>query len=288
MSTVMAMEGVNLSFKLGSGPRAAYKQVLTNLSFSVHRGEVFGFLGPSGAGKTTTIKLLTRQLKKDGGRIQLFHRPIENASDADYERIGILSDTSALYERLSIEDNLKFYARIRGVSAQGIPALLERMALQDDRKTLIKNCSKGMRQRAALLAALIHSPELLFLDEPTSGLDPAARAEVHRMLSELKAAGTTIFLTTHDMSEADGLCTRVAILNEGRIVACDSPDELKRAHARNRVDIHTKTRGVISTTKDAEGAAIISELMKSGECLSIHSDEPNLEEVFLDLTGREF
>lgn len=288
MSVVMAMEGVNLSFKIGSGPRAAHKQVLDNLSFAVRRGEAFGFLGPSGAGKTTTIKLLTRQLKKDGGRIQLFHRPIENASDADYERIGILSDTSALYERLSIEDNLKFYAKVRGVSPKGIPVLLERMGLQDDRKTLIKNCSKGMRQRAALLAALIHSPELLFLDEPTSGLDPAARAEVHRMLAELKAAGTTVFLTTHDMSEADGVCDRIAILDEGHIAACDSPDKLKLEHARNNVTIHTKTRGVISTTNDAAGAAIISELLESGECLSIHSDEPNLEEVFLDLTGREF
>lgn len=288
MSTVMAMEGANLSFKIGSGPRAVHKQVLSNLSFSVQRGEAFGFLGPSGAGKTTTIKLLTRQLKKDGGRIQLFHRPIENASDADYERIGILSDTSALYERLSIEDNLKFYAKVRGVSGKGIPALLDRMALKDDRKTLIKNCSKGMRQRAALLAALIHSPELLFLDEPTSGLDPAARAEVHRMLGELKEAGTTVFLTTHDMSEADSVCDRVAILNEGHIAACDTPDKLKLAHARNKVTIHTKTRGIVSTTKDVVGAAIISELMESGECLSIHSDEPNLEEVFLDLTGREF
>ena len=130
MSVVMAMEGVNLSFKIGSGPRAAHKQVLDNLSFAVRRGEAFGFLGPSGAGKTTTIKLLTRQLKKDGGRIQLFHRPIENASDADYERIGILSDTSALYERLSIEDNLKFYAKVRGVSPKGIPVLLERMGFR--------------------------------------------------------------------------------------------------------------------------------------------------------------
>lgn len=183
---------------------------------------------------------------------------------------------------------MKFYAKVRGVSPKDIPVLLERMGLQDDRKTLIKNCSKGMRQRAALLAALIHSPELLFLDEPTSGLDPAARAEVHRMLAELKAAGTTVFLTTHDMSEADGVCDRIAILDEGHIAACDSPEKLKLEHARNNVTIHTKTRGVLSATKDAAGAAIISELLESGECLSIHSDEPNLEEVFLDLTGREF
>lgn len=279
-SSVLSMEGVCLSF--GS------KRVLDGLTFSVARGECFGFLGPSGAGKTTTIKLLTRQLKKDAGRIVLFGRPIENASDADYERIGILSDTSALYERMSIEDNLKLYAKIRGRGEGDIGRLLERMNLSDDRKTLVKNCSKGMRQRAALLAALIHSPELLFLDEPTSGLDPAARAEVHRMLAELKAAGTTVFLTTHDMAEADAVCDRIAILDEGRIVAEGAPASLKLRFARNRVVVATRTRGVVTTTKDAAAADEVRGLFAAGEVRSIHSDEPNLEEVFLELTGREF
>ena len=279
-SIVLSMEGVCLSFGV--------KRVLDGLTFSVSRGECFGFLGPSGAGKTTTIKLLTRQLKKDSGRINLFGRPIENASDADYERIGILSDTSALYERMSIEGNLKLYAKIRGKGASDIDRLLERMNLGQDRKTLVKNCSKGMRQRAALLAALIHSPELLFLDEPTSGLDPAARAEVHRMLAELKAAGTTIFLTTHDMAEADSVCDRLAILDEGRIVASDEPESLKLRFARNRVVVVTRSRGTLEVTKDAASAEEIRELFASDEVLSIHSDEPNLEEVFLELTGREF
>lgn len=274
------MEGVSLSF--GS------KRVLDGLSFSVARGECFGFLGPSGAGKTTTIKLLTRQLVKDAGRIVLFGRPIENASDADYERIGILSDTSALYERMSIEDNLRLYAKIRGRGEGDIPRLLERMNLSADRKTLVKNCSKGMRQRAALLAALIHSPELLFLDEPTSRLDPAARAEVHRMLAELKSAGTTVFLTTHDMAEADAVCDRIAILDAGRIVAEGEPESLKLRFARNRVVVTTRTRGVVETAKDASAADALRELFAAGEVLSIHSDEPNLEEVFLELTGREF
>ena len=279
-SIVLSMEGVCLSF--------GAKRVLDGLTFSVSRGECFGFLGPSGAGKTTTIKLLTRQLKKDSGRINLFGRPIENASDADYERIGILSDTSALYERMSIEGNLKLYAKIRGKGAGDIDRLLERMNLGQDRKTLVKNCSKGMRQRAALLAALIHSPELLFLDEPTSGLDPAARAEVHRMLAELKAAGTTIFLTTHDMAEADSVCDRLAILDEGRIVVSDEPESLKLRFARNRVVVVTRSRGTLEVTKDAASAEEIRELFASDEVLSIHSDEPNLEEVFLELTGREF
>ena len=188
---------------------------------------------------------------------------------------------------MSIEDNLRFYANIRGVSPSGIPRLLERMGLARDRKTLIKNCSKGMRQRAALLAALIHSPKLVFLDEPTSGLDPVARTEVHRMLAELRSAGTTIFITTHDMAEAEEVCDRVGILNEGSLAACDEPDALKLRFARNRVSVRTRTRGTIETTKDAAGAPVLAELLEAGECLSIHSDEPNLEEVFLVLTGRE-
>ncbi len=279
-SPILSMEGVCLSF--------GEKRVLDGLTFSVVRGECFGFLGPSGAGKTTTIKLLTRQLKKDAGRIALFGRPIENASDAGYERIGILSDTSALYERMNIEDNLRLYAKIRGRGEGDIGRLLERMSLSDDRKTLVKNCSKGMRQRAALLAALIHSPELLFLDEPTSGLDPAARAEVHRMLAELRFAGTTVFLTTHDMAEADAVCDRIGILDAGRIVAEGEPESLKLRFARNRVVVVTRTRGTVEMTKDAAAAGELSELFAAGEVLSIHSDEPNLEEVFLELTGREF
>ncbi|WP_080803318.1 ABC transporter ATP-binding protein [Arabiibacter massiliensis] len=280
MTTLLSTDDVCLSFK--------DKRVLDHLSFEVERGECFGFLGPSGAGKTTTIKLLTRQLVKDSGRINLFGRPIEHATNADYERIGILSDTSALYERMTIEENLRFYAKIRGVTGNNIPTLLERMNLADDRKTLIKNCSKGMRQRAALMAALVHGPELLFLDEPTSGLDPAARAEVHKMLRELNDAGTTVFLTTHDMAEAEALCARVGILDEGRLVACDAPIQLMLRHAKNEVALRLTDGSVVRTTKDAAGAPVIAEALAAGTCLSVHSVEPNLEEVFLELTGREF
>lgn len=284
MSAIMAMEGVCLSF----GHAAKAKRVLNNLTFSVRRGETYGFLGPSGAGKTTTIKLLTRQLSKDAGRIQLFGRPIENASAADFERIGILSDTSALYERMSIAENLAFHAKLRGVSARAATALLDRMGLAADAKTPIKDCSKGMRQRAALCAALVHTPELLFMDEPTSGLDPASRAEVHRMFAELRAAGTTIFLTTHDMAEAEACCDRVAILDEGHVVACDTPRALELAHARNRLIIQTRIHGTIECAKDAAGAVVVADLMSAGEVVSLHSDEPNLEEVFIELTGRSF
>ena len=269
MNPLLSMDDVSLSFKA--------KRVLCHLSFEVERGECFGFLGPSGAGKTTTIKLLTRQLVKDSGRIMLFGRAIEHATNGDYERIGILSDTSALYERMTIEENLRFYAKVRGVTGNNIPTLLERMNLADDRKTLIKNCSKGMRQRAALLAALVHGPELLFLDEPTSGLDPAARAEVHKMLHELNDHGTT-----------EILCRRVGILNEGALVACDAPDALRLRFARNEVIMRLADGRAVRTSKDAAGAPAVAEALASGACLSIHSVEPDLEEVFLELTGREF
>lgn len=277
MTPVLSMEDVRLSF--------GDKTVLDGLSFSVEKGEAFGFLGPSGAGKTTTIKLLTRQLAKESGRIRIFDCAIEAMTSKDYERIGILSDTSALYERLSIEGNLRLYAHIRGTDPDGIPALLERMGLTDDAKTPIKNCSKGMRQRANLAAVLLHNPQLLFLDEPTSGLDPAARARVHALLKELKGH-TTLFLTTHDMAEADSLCDRLGILDSGRVVACDTPLNLKLRHARQRITIRTKSQGIAHTTKDAVGAEAVYALMKTGECVAIHSDEPNLEEVFLSITGK--
>lgn len=280
MNPLLSMDDVSLSFKA--------KRVLNHLTFEVERGECFGFLGPSGAGKTTTIKLLTRQLVKDSGRIMLFGRAIEHVASSDYERIGILSDTSALYERMTIDENLRFYAKIRGVTGNNIPALLERMNLDADKKTLVKNCSKGMRQRAALLAALVHGPELLFLDEPTSGLDPAARAEVHKMLRELNVAGTTIFLTTHDMAEAEDLCQRVGILDMGRLIACDAPEELRLRFAKNEVLMRLADGRVVHASKDSAGAPAVAEALASGACLSIHSVEPNLEEVFLELTGREF
>lgn len=280
LTRLLSMDRVHLSFKS--------KRVLDDLTFEVNRGETFGFLGPSGAGKTTTIKLLTRQLTKDSGTVELFSRPIENAHDADYERIGILSDTSSLYERMSIEDNLKFYAKVRGVSESAIAPLLERVGLTDDRKTLVKKCSKGMRQRATLLAALIHNPELLFLDEPTSGLDPAARLEVHRMLKDLRDRKTTIFLTTHDMTEAESLCDRVGILDSGHLVACDTPEALKQRFAQNKVRIVMNDTTVVETTKDAAGAVIIAEALETGKVLSIHSEEPSLNDVFLRLTGKEF
>lgn len=260
---------------------------LANLSFGVEEGEIFGFLGPSGAGKTTTIKLLTKQLQKERGRICLFGKEIEKVSRTIYDDIGILSDTSNLYERMSIRKNLDFFAAIRNVGKKEVDEILEKVKLKGDEKKQFKKCSKGMKQRAILASAVLHKPKLLFLDEPCSGLDPATTHEVHKLFRELNAGGTTIFLTTHNMEEADSLCNRIAILNQGQIVECGDPQELKLKYAKNRIRILTTDREEIIVDKNEAGAKQIEQLISAGKCLSIHSEEPNLEQIFLELTGRE-
>lgn len=259
-----------------------------DLAFEVKRGEIFGFLGPSGAGKTTTIKLLTKQLHRESGVITLFGKPVEQIVREDYDRVGILSDTSALYERMSIEENLKFFAEIRGVGKGAVEQVLKQVGLYEQKKRPFKKCSRGMKQRAILASAVIHDPELLFLDEPTSGLDPAVTLEIHKLLRGLNEKGTTIFLTTHNMEEADKLCDRVGIINDGRMIACGTPQDLKLEFAREEMVILTKKRQSITVPKNEEGARKLLELMEADDCLTVHSQEPDLEEIFLQLTGREF
>ena len=277
---MIRLEQVCLRFKTGFA--------LDGLSFQVEAGQVFGFLGPSGAGKTTTIKLLTKQLQKDSGQIHLLGKPIEEVSRDDFEKIGVLTDTNGLYERMSIEENLRFFSRLRNVSLARGEELLKRMGLYESRKTPVKKCSKGMRQRVSLAVVLLHEPKLLFLDEPTSGLDPATIQEVHRLLLEMKEEGTTIFLTTHNMEEADKLCDCVGILDQGRLVTSGSPLELKLRYAHDRINIRTAGGEVITVNKDAAGAEKILELARAGQLMTVHSEEPNLEEIFLMLTGRKF
>lgn len=261
---------------------------IQDLSFEVKEGEIFGFLGPSGAGKTTTIKLLTKQLKKQAGEIFLMGESVEQTKRSRYDEIGILSDTSNLYDRMTIEENLRFFAALKNVSSDKVEEILKRVGLLEEKKRPFKKCSKGMKQRAILASAVLHQPRLLFLDEPTSGLDPATSQEIHKLLESLNQQGTTIFLTTHNMEEADKLCQRVGILNKGKLIACGRPQDLKLEFAKDEVEILTTDREVIRVKKDEAGAALIAEIISQGKCLTIHSKEPNLEEIFLQLTGREF
>ncbi len=260
---------------------------LKNLSFDVTEGEIFGFLGPSGAGKTTTIKILTSQLIQTSGNVEVFGKEIGTNKHELFKNIGVLSDTSGLYERLSVFDNLKIFADIYGVGTNEIYEVLEKVELTKEVKKDAKKLSKGMKQRLMLARAVIHKPKLLFLDEPTASLDPGITLEIHNLLRELNKNGTTVFLTTHNMEEADKLCDRVAFLNEGEIVELGEPKNLKLKYATDEISILTrKEKREFVLKNEPFSADIVSELIRENDLLSIHSIEPNLEEVFLKLTGR--
>ena len=200
--------------------------VLKDVNAELQKGEILGFLGPSGAGKTTTIKILTGQLLPTSGDAEVLGIPCDRIDERIYEQIGIVTDVSGVYERMSVYDNLKYFARLLNVPLKEIDPILKRIGLYEHRKKPASKLSKGQTQRLILARAILHKPKVLFLDEPTSGLDPSTALEVHKMLMELKAEGMSIFLTTHNMEEATKLCDHVALLNEGVIVEYGSPEEI--------------------------------------------------------------
>lgn len=261
---------------------------LENLNFDVKEGEVFGFLGPNGAGKTTTIKILTSQLIQTSGEAKVFGKDVFLHKKEIYPNIGILSDNSGLYERLTVEDNLELFADINQVPYSNIDEVLELVELLDSKKKFVKKLSKGMKQKLMIARAILHKPKLLFLDEPTSALDPGTTLEIHKLLKKFNKEGTTIFLTTHNMQEADKLCDRVAFLNNGRITETGSPIELKTKYANGDIKVILKENNkVVIVKNNTEGATQIKTWIEQGQILSIHSMEPNLEEIFLKVTGRE-
>lgn len=263
------------------------KCVLEEVNLKIEEGEIFGLLGPSGAGKTTLIKILTGQLKPDRGEGTIFGKSCSRLDREDYKMIGMVLDNSGLYDRLSCYDNMLLMARIYGVDKNRIGELLKRVGLEDAAKKAVEKLSKGMRQRLVLARAMLHRPKLLFLDEPTSGLDPAVTQTIHRLLQELKQEGTTIFLTTHNMDEAYRLCDHAALLNDGRIVEYGVPEELCRKYnTQNIITILCKDKSMVELKNTKDNAGRIMEYFQE-ECVeSIHSSEPNLETVFMELTGR--
>ena len=262
--------------------RFGNKTALNQIQFNVEKGEIFGFLGPSGAGKTTLINILTGQLKADEGTTQLLGKDTKNLTPEDLTRIGLVGDSSGYYEKLSLEKNLIVYAKIYGLPNSRVDEVLEQVGLLESKKTIAEKLSTGMRQRMFLARALLNRPELLFLDEPTSGLDPMTSKKIHRLLEELKAAGTTIFLTTHDMVEATELCDRISLLNQGDLVEIGTPrDIIQKYNKEKRVKVifrdHSEQVMAFEDLKDQD--------MRQVEL--IHSMEPTLEDIFIQLTGEK-
>lgn len=228
------------------------KQALHGLTFTVEDGEIFGFLGPNGSGKSTTQKILTGILRGYGGHVSLFGEEISTALSVEFfQKIGVLFEFPYLYANLSAVDNLKYFSSFYPQNQlRDVMELLDMLEFKKDfLKKPVSSYSKGMRQRVSMARALISSPKLLFLDEPTSGLDPSGAVLFRRIIEEERKKGTTVFLTTHNMIDADLLCDRVAFISGGNIVALDTPKELKEKN-------------------------------------SIHSQNPTLEDVFIQYTGR--
>lgn len=264
------------------------RDALTEVSFSIPKGEIFGFLGPSGAGKTTLIKILTAQLKPTGGVAQVFDQPAEAMQQsAQKMRFGILTDNSGLYERLSIEENLELYRKLYDLPRSAVEQVLQFVNLSSERRKKTNTLSKGMRQRVMLACAIIHEPELLFLDEPTSALDPVNSAHIYKGLRYLNEKGTTIFITTHDMAEAELLCNRVAILYQGRIQTIGSPQELKRQHRENLIRVELTSGEVYELPVDGDTADRIADWMKRGLIERVETKEPSLGDIFIKMTGSE-
>ena len=262
--------------------RFGNKTALNQIQFNVDKGEIFGFLGPSGAGKTTLINILTGQLKADEGTTQLLGKDTKDLTPEDLARIGLVGDSSGYYEKLSLEKNLIVYAKIYGLPNSRVDEVLEQVGLLESKKTIAEKLSTGMRQRMFLARALLNRPELLFLDEPTSGLDPMTSKKIHRLLEELKATGTTIFLTTHDMVEATEMCDRISLLNQGDLVEIGTPrDIIQKYNKEKRVKVifrdHSEQVMAFEDLKDQD--------MRQVEL--IHSMEPTLEDIFIQLTGEK-
>jgi ABC-2 type transport system ATP-binding protein len=267
----------------------AFNSVLAvdNISFSVETGEIFGFLGHNGAGKTTTIRMLSGQLLPGSGRGRVADCDIVTEQQRLKPLIGVVSEHQNLYERMSGRENLEFAASLYGQNTERVDAVLKQVDLLDRAKDKVQNYSNGMKQRLLIARAILHRPQIVFLDEPTRGLDPVVGREIRRRIVDMSNQGVTIFLTTHYMEEADQLCDRVAFLSEGRIVALDTPANLKTAHGQPLVNVTLDSGERMSIALDGEAAGReLAQLVSTGHVRSLHSAEATLEEVFIQLAGR--
>ena len=260
---------------------------LKDISMELHQGEILGFLGPSGAGKTTTIKIITGQLRQTSGEAKILGTDSTNIDASIYEKIGVVSDNSGIYDKMTVWQNLSLFAQIWRVSNTRVEEVLKQVELYEHSKKQAGKLSKGQKQRLVLARAVLHKPRILFLDEPTSGLDPTTAVEIHKMLLDLKKEGMAIFLTTHNMEEATKLCDNVALLYQGEIVEFGSPQELclKYNHDK-RYQILLDDRKEIILEQSPENIRKIAEWMEKDQVQCIHSCEPTLESVFLQVTGK--
>jgi ABC-2 type transport system ATP-binding protein len=262
-------------------------RAVDGITFAVDSGEIFGLLGHNGAGKTTTIRMLTGRTRPTHGAARVAGFDVVSERDRIKPLINLVFEEQNLYERLTGRDNLTVFADLYGAPHSRVEALLAQVDLIDAAKRRVKTYSTGMKQRLLIARALINRPQVLFLDEPTRGLDPASARDLRDLVRRLSDDGTTVFLTTHSMEEADELCDRVAFLTAGKIVALDSPRELKLRYGQRTARVLLQDRRQESLRLDNPAdAQRLAAWMEEGKVLTIHSQEGTLEDVFIALAGR--
>ncbi|WXG43897.1 MAG: ATP-binding cassette domain-containing protein [Promethearchaeati archaeon SRVP18_Atabeyarchaeia-1] len=249
-----------------------------HISFEVRKGEIFGFLGPNGAGKTTTIRMLTGIIKPDDGAASILGHDILREGLKSRQVTGVVPEMANAYIDLSAWGNLTLMGELYGVPRRqrekSASALLRKVRLYDRRNSLVRGFSRGMKQRLLLCMALVSEPQILFLDEPTSGLDVESQWLIKDMIREINKSGTTVFLTTHNMEEANQLCDRIAIINHGKIAAIDTPEKLRmQSSGLNSVEVSFEKAIQAEELMKIEGAR---EVKKTGDKIRLYTDQPSI------------
>lgn len=263
---------------------------LRELSFQVSEGEIFGFLGPSGAGKSTTQRLLIGLLRGYEGSIEILRRNAKNWDTELYRKIGVGFELPNHFSGLTGLENLEIFSAFYQTKTRDPVELLELVGIEDAANQRVKNYSKGMAMRLNFVRAILHDPTLLFLDEPTAGLDPTNARNLKNIILDLRNSGKTIFLTTHNMHDAEELCDRVAFIADGEIKLIENPRDLKLGHGTKRVRVEYTVQGrPEAATFDLDGLhrnpAFMS-ILEKGTVQTIHSQEATLEDIFIQTTGR--
>lgn len=262
-------------------------KAIDDISFEVAPGEVLGFLGPNGAGKSTTIKVLTGQVPLQAGSVEILGMQRGGDRSAIQKRINVSFEEKNLYEDMTAKENLAFFARLYGVRDIDLEALLRRVGLADRMNDRVDSYSKGMRQRLMVARCLVNSPDVLFLDEPTDGLDPVSAKSVRQLIHQEAERGCAVMLTTHDMMEADKLSDRVAFINGGKLIAVDTPQNLKQKYGQRSVRVcyegDHETRIALD---DDDASAKVADAVKQPGLLSVHTEEATLEDIFVELAGQ--
>jgi len=267
------------------------KYAVNDVSFNIDKGEIFGFLGPSGAGKTTVQNIMIGLLPLQKGEVLYEGKSIKKMKSDFFNKIGVSFEQSNLYIKLTGFENLRYYAGLFNVPTRDPMLLLESVGLKGAAHKRAATYSKGMKQRLVFVRSLINNPEILFLDEPTGSLDPSLAKRIKEIIVDLKKEGKTIFLTTHNMYIADELCDRVAFINEGELIATDSPRNLKLKYGNKSVKVEYKADGKLASEiffLEKEGDLdAFNKIITGRKVQTIHSQEATLEQIFIKLTGRE-